>query len=57
MAILNRLAAAARALLAGPPQHPARAPELWCRAATVLALRDQRRAATCVAGWRGRPGR
>jgi hypothetical protein len=27
------------------------APEIWCRPATVLALRDQARAPRCVAGW------
>jgi hypothetical protein len=27
-------------------------PELWCRPATVLALRDPRRAPACLAGWR-----
>ena len=50
---LTRLARALRALL-GPAATPPRAvaPELWCRPATVLALRDPARAPACVAGWR-----
>jgi hypothetical protein len=31
---------------------PARSAELWCRPATVLVLRDPRRARAPVAGWR-----
>ena len=27
-------------------------PEVWCRPATLLALRDPRRADACLAGWR-----
>jgi hypothetical protein len=52
MVILHRLAAAARAFIAVGRETPARAPELWCRPATVLALRDRRRAGACVAGWK-----
>jgi hypothetical protein len=36
---------------ASPPPLAAGA-ELWCRPATVLALRDRRLAGRCVAGWR-----
>ncbi len=38
----RRLAHAAR---------PRMAPELWCRPATVLVLRDPARAAACLGGW------
>ena len=34
-----------------PSAAPA-SPELWCRPATVLVLRDPRRAAAPVEGWR-----
>ncbi|MDA8253139.1 MAG: hypothetical protein M0Z28_28770 [Rhodospirillales bacterium] len=37
--------------VARPRPLPAR-PELWCRPATLLALRDRRRVGVCVAGWR-----
>ncbi len=30
----------------------AAAPELWCRPATVLALRDPAHAPACMRGWR-----
>ncbi len=40
-----------RALRRAMPSR-APAPELWCRPATVLALRDRAHAADCVAGWR-----
>jgi hypothetical protein len=30
----------------------AAAPELWCRPATVLALRDPAHAPSCMQGWR-----
>lgn len=53
MTILTRLTAAARTLLAGPRAVPSNSPEVWCRPATVLALRDRQRAGACVAGWRG----
>ena len=46
MTILHRLLHAARARFGGPgAAPPAIAPELWCRAATVLALRDRNLAA------------
>ena len=35
-----------------PVAGPVRYPELWCRPATVLVLRDPRRAAAPLAGWR-----
>lgn len=50
MVILTRLTKAARALLS--PARPARRPELWCRPATVLVLRDRSRPGRCLAGWR-----
>ncbi len=47
-ATISRLA---RALRRAGARRPA-APELWCRPATVLALRNQAKAPTCVEGWR-----
>jgi hypothetical protein len=44
-----RLWCLGRSLLAQPATE---SPELWCRGATVLALRDPRRAGAAVAGWR-----
>lgn len=45
---LGRFARARLAPVSAPPTEPA----LWCRPATVLALRDPRRAGACMAGWR-----
>ena len=50
MRILCRLAGRWRRLTtprAAPPR-----PELWCRPATLIALRDPRRAGKCLSGWR-----
>lgn len=49
MSLLRRLAG--RFTWLRPDPAPARAPELWCRPATVLVLRDRRHAAAPVAGW------
>lgn len=52
MRIIRRLA---HRLLARRPASPpplAAGVEVWCRPATVLALRDRRLAGRCVAGWR-----
>ena len=50
MTLLTRLV---RALFTGPRRAPkAASAELWCRPATVLALRDRARAPACLAGWR-----
>ena len=46
MSVLFRLF---RRLFGTPALAPA--PELWCRPATVLALRDPARAPACLAGW------
>jgi hypothetical protein len=49
MAMLTRILDRARAWmprLADPP-----AAELWCRPATVLALRDREQAPACISGW------
>jgi hypothetical protein len=53
MAFLNRMLRFARAWRAGPGHPPkAASAELWCRPATVLALRDRAQAPVCLAGWR-----
>ncbi len=50
--VLSRLVRAARAVFKGTAAPaPAAAPELWCRPATVLALRDPERAPACLSGW------
>jgi len=50
MRILCRLAGRWRRLAHVPrlPNEPA----LWCRPATLLALRNPKHAGTCLAGWR-----
>lgn len=50
MRILRRLAARWNRV-ARPRPLPNR-PEVWCRPATLLVLRDPRRAGACLAGWR-----
>ncbi len=50
MPSFRRLACRLARLLSSP--GAARLPELWCRPAIVLVLRDQRRAGASVAGWR-----
>jgi hypothetical protein len=53
MTILHRIVRLARALRAAAGGAPVTAkPELWCRPATVLALRDRKHAPACLAGWR-----
>jgi hypothetical protein len=53
MRSLTRILRVLRARFGGPiGVPPAAAPELWCRPATVLALRDPARAGACLAGWR-----
>jgi hypothetical protein len=49
-AMFVRLARAARRRFGGASQVAA--PEIWCRPATVLALRDRAHATNCVSGWR-----
>jgi hypothetical protein len=50
MLMLSRILRVVRMLFAGPDRSPTA--ELWCRPATVLALRNPERARGCVAGWR-----
>jgi hypothetical protein len=53
MNIFNRMRRIARAVFAGSGGlSNVGAAELWCRPATVLALRDRARAPVCLAGWR-----
>jgi hypothetical protein len=53
MTILTRIVRLGRSLLAGFRKLPnAGGAELWCRPATVLALRDPAHARACLAGWR-----
>ena len=53
MTILTRIVRLARALRRARHRAPeAASPELWCRPATVLALRNRAHAAACLAGWR-----
>ncbi len=50
MRILCRLAGRWGWIARSRPAAPTR-PEVWCRPATLLALRDPRHAGTCLAGW------
>ncbi len=52
MRIIRRLAL--RLFAPRPDYVPcaSQGPEVWCRPATVLALRDRRLAGRCLAGWR-----
>lgn len=51
MSIFARTRRFARALLARRTRPSGAPPEVWCRPATVLALRDRGLAPACVAGW------
>jgi hypothetical protein len=52
MRIIRRLAFRLLARRHASPPRIIAGAELWCRPATVLALRDRRLAGRCVAGWR-----
>jgi hypothetical protein len=52
MILLIRLAGLGRALLAATAGPATASPELWCRPATILVLRNPALAPSCLSGWR-----